>query len=146
MARIESTLVVPLSVEDTFSFLNAAESHARFIPNMAVLKQTSEGAFGRMGTTAQGVLSYFGLIKIPVRYEIIQHEPSNKLAMKGSMGPVAFRDGYILGKHRDGTEIKFWLELEPTGWTKIFKPFASLIGKIHAFETLRNLKREIQPS
>src|SRR5687767_14016515 len=146
MARIESTLLVSGSVEDTFAFLNAAESHARFIPNMAELKQTSEGSFGRVGTTARGVLSYFGLFKIPVQYEIIEHEPTNKLAMKGLMGPVAFKDGYILSKQGDGTEIKFWLELNPTAWTNIFRPFAGLIGKVHAFETLRNLKREIQPS
>jgi hypothetical protein len=146
MARIESTLIVPQSVEEAFAFLNAAESHARFIPNMATLKQTSAGAFGRVGTTAQGVLSYFGLFRIPVQYEIIEHEPINKLAMKGQMGPVTFKDGYILSPREGGTEIKFWLELQPMGWAKVFKPFAGLIGKIHAFETLRNLKREIQPS
>jgi hypothetical protein len=145
MPRIESTILVPMSIEDTFAFLNAAESHARFIPNMAELKQTSDGAFGRVGTTALGVLSYFGLLKVPVQYEIIEHIPVNRLAMKGLMGPVAFRDGYILNKHGNGTEIKFWLELNPTGWTKIFKPFAGLVGRVHAYETLRNLKREIQP-
>ena len=142
MARIESTIVVSKSVEDTFAFLNEAESHAHFIPNMAELKQTSDGMFGKVGTTARGVLSYFGLVKVPVQYEIIEHQPVSKLAMKELMGPVAFKDGYILNRQNGGTEIKFWLELNPTGWTKIFKPFASLIGKIHAYETLRNLKRE----
>ncbi len=146
MSRIESTIVVLRSIEDTFAFLNAAQSHARFVPNMAEFKQTSEGAFGKVGATALGMLSYFGLLKIPVQYEIIEHEPANKLAMKGSMGPVAFKDGYILSKQGNGTEIKFWLELNPLGWAKIFKPFAGLIGRIHAYETLRNLKREIQPS
>lgn len=144
MARIESTVVVPGSVEDTFAFLNAAESHARFIPNMAELKQTSEGTFGRVGTTARGVLSYFGLLRIPVEYEIIEHQPMNRLAMKGRMGPVAFKDGYILDSRGNDTEIKFWLELNPSGWTQVLKPFARLIGRIHAWETLRNLKREIR--
>jgi hypothetical protein len=144
MARIESTIIVPRSIQDTFAFLNAAESHARFIPNMVELKQTSQGAFGRVGTTASGILSYFGLLKIPVKYEIIEHQPVNGLAMNGLMGPVAFKDGYLLNGNGANTEITFWLELNPTGWTKIFKPFAGLIGRIHAWETLRNLKREIQ--
>jgi hypothetical protein len=84
-----------------------------------------------------------GLLKIKVQYEIIEHERNERLAMKGQMGPILFKDGYILEKKDDETEIKFWLDLIPTGWAKLFSPFMGLIGKIHAFETLRNLRREL---
>lgn len=143
MAPIESTLFVQRSPEDVFAFLNAPESHGRFIPNMADFRQTSSGAFGRVGATAQGLLSYFGLMKIRVNYEIIEHELNHRLAMNGQMGPVLFKDGYILRKNGAGTEIKFWLDLLPTGWAKVFSPFMGLIGRIHAWETLRNLRREL---
>ena len=145
MARIESTIVVQKSVEDAFSFLNKRESHLSFIPRMIELNQTSHGVFGQVGTTADGMLNYFG-VKIPVKYEISEHEANHRIAMNGQMGPVAFKDGYVLNRNSAGTEIKFWLELNLTGWTKLFAPFASLIGKIHARETLRNLKREIASS
>ena len=143
MARIESTILVPIPVEDTFSFLNTRESHLKFIPRITAFDQTSLGTFGRVGTTVAGMLNYFG-IRIPVQYEIIEVEPNRRLAMNGQMGSVAFKDGYMISKNGAGTEIKFWLELKPTGWTKIFAPFAGLIGKLHAWETLRNLKRAIQ--
>jgi len=65
------------------------------------------------------------------------------LSMNGAMPYVKFRDGYVLSKYNAGTEIKFWLELNLAGWPRIFSPFAGLIGKIHAWETLRNLKREL---
>src|SRR6266508_5877259 len=143
MAHIESSLLVPKSLEDVFAFLNTSESHAKFIPNMAEFRQTSPDMFGKVGATAQGLLSYFGLMKIKVQYDIIEHEFNHRLAMKGQMGPVLFKDGYILKKNGKGTEIKFWLDLIPTGWTKLLSPFTGLIGKIHAFETLRNLKREL---
>jgi len=143
MARIELTTFVHQSLEDVFTFLNNAENHACFIPNMAQFEQTSSGTFGRVGTLAQGLLSYFGMMKIKVQYEIIEHEPNHQLAMQGKMGPVLFKDGYVLKRDHDGTEIKFWLDLHPTGWAKLLSPFAGLIGKIHAFETLRNLKREL---
>lgn len=142
MARIESIVLVSKSIEDTFSFLNSSESHLNFIPRMVELSQTSQGEFGRVGTTANGMLNYFG-IKIPVQYEIIEYEPVKKLTMNGLMGPVSFKDGYILSRQNNETQIKFWLELNLTGWMKIFSPFAGLIGKIHAWETLRNLKIEI---
>jgi hypothetical protein len=143
MARIESSILVHKSIEDIFSFLNQRESHLHFIPRMIALRQTSPGNFGRVGTTAIGMLNYFG-VKIPVNYEIIENEVNSGFAMKGKMGPVLFKDGYILSAAEDGTQIKFWLELLPTGWTKLFTPFSKMIGKIHAWETLRNLKRELK--
>ena len=142
MTRIESSILTPKSIEDIFSFLSERKSHLNFIPRMIALDQTSPGDFGRVGATADGMLNYFGL-RIPVQYEIIEHQPNEQLAMRGKMGPVNFRDGYMLSRHADGTEIKFWLDLNPTGWAKIFSPFAGLIGKLHAWETLRNLKREL---
>jgi hypothetical protein len=143
MRHIESTLLVQKSVVETFAFLNRPESHRGFIPRCVEFKQTSAGAFGQVGATVKGLLNYFG-IRIPVEYEIIEHQPDQCLAMTGTMGPVQFRDGYILTSSLEGTRITFWLELTMTGFTKLFRPFAGLIGKVHAWETLRNLKREIQ--
>lgn len=142
MARIESSTLIPKSIEDVFSFLNTRKSHLKFIPRIKEFNQTSHGVFGQVGTTLAGMLNYFG-IPIPVEYEIIEVEPNHRLAMKGKMGPVHFKDGYVLSATEKGSEIKFWLELIPTGWAKVFSPISGLIGKVHAWETLRNLKREL---
>ena len=145
MARIESSILVPQPVDEICAFLNKRESHLHFIPRMIELRQTSPGIFGRVGATARGWLNYFG-IKIPVQYEIVEVEPDHSLSMNGKMGPVQFKDGYVLTRAPNGSQIKFWLDLKPTGWAKIFSPFSGLIGKIHAWETLRNLKRELNQS
>ena len=143
MAKIESGIHVPMRVEDVFAFLNKRESHRRFIPRMTELRQTSQGDFGQAGTTLSGLLNYFG-IRIPVEYEIVEVKPNQALSMNGKMGPFHFKDGYILGAHGNGTQIRFWLDLRPTGGARAFSPFMGLIGKIHAWETLRNLKRELK--
>jgi hypothetical protein len=140
MARIESSIIVSKSIEEVFGFLNQCESHLKFIPRMTQLEQKTEGAFGQVGTRLTGMLNYFG-IRIPVRYELIEVEPIRRLAMKGQMGPVRFVDGYILSSGQQDTQIHFWLELQPTGWAVLMRPFAGVIGRIHAYETLRNLKR-----
>jgi hypothetical protein len=88
------------------------------------------------------MLNYVG-VRIPVQYEIIEMKSNQALAMNGQMGPIRFQDGYVLSTAQNGSQIKFWLELYPTGWTRIFSPFLGLIGRIHAFETLRNLEREL---
>jgi hypothetical protein len=142
MTRVESSIQVRKSVAEIFAFLNERESHLKFIPRIIELDQLSAGEFGQVGTTAKGMLRYFG-VRIPVDYEIIEHQPDQRLAMKGQMGPVNFKDGYILSKNGKGTDLKFWLELAPMGWAKLFSPFMGWIGKIHAYETLRNLRREL---
>lgn len=143
MARIESGILVPTMVEDVFAFLNKCESHLRFIPRMTELSQTSHGDFGRAGTTLSGTLNYFG-IRIPVQYEIVEVKPNQSLSMNGKMGPFDFRDGYTFSQNGSNTQIRFWLDLQPTGWVRAFSPLMGLIGKIHAWETLRNLKRELE--
>lgn len=142
MARIESSILVSKSIEDVFSFLSKRESHLRFIPRMVSLTQTSKGEFSQVGGTSEGILNYFG-IKIPVGYEVTENVLNQKLSMNGKMPYVNFKDGYTLNIKDNGTEINFWLELSLAGFSKIFSPFAGLIGKVHAWETLRNLKREI---
>lgn len=142
MSRIESSIRVSRSIENVFAFLSRRESHLRFIPRMTELRQISQGAFEQTGTQLSGMLNYFG-IRIPVQYEIIDVKPNQALSMDGQMGPVKFKDGYILRENENGTEIRFWLDLQPTGWTRLFSPFMGLIGKIHAWETLRNVKREL---
>ena len=142
MARIESSFRAPHSIDEVFSFLNKCESHRKFIPRMIELHQISPGIFGQVGTRLSGMLRYFG-IRIPVQYEIIEVEVNRRLAMKGQMGPVFFKDGYILKKSEQGTEIQFWLDLMSAGWARIFSPFMGLIGRIHAWETIRNLRREL---
>lgn len=142
MARIESSIFVSKLIDDVFAFLSKRESHLRFIPRMVSLTQTSQGDFAQVGGKAEGILNYFG-IKIPVEYEIIENVSNQKLSMNGKMPYVNFKDGYILNKKDNETEIIFWLELIPFGSAKMLTPFAGLIGRIHAWETLRNLEREI---
>lgn len=143
MARIESSILVSKCVEDVFAFLNVPENHVKFIPNMIEFNKTSPGPFGRVGATVQGVLRLLGQ-KMELPYEIIEHEQNHKFAMKGLMGPIAFKDGYILNPTEKGTQIKFWLELSMTGLAKMISPLVGLIGKIHAQETLANLKRALE--
>jgi len=143
MSRIESSLVLAESVEDVFAFLSKPESHRRFIPRCEEFTQTSAGDFTQAGTTVKGLLNYFG-IRIPVDYRITEYDSTtHRLTMNGTLGPVRFTDGYMLASVSENTRLTFWLELTLTGWLKLFQPFARLIGKIHAWETLRNLKREV---
>ena len=141
MVRIESSIQVPVPVQDVFTFLSRCESHQRFIPRMTELHQTPAGSFAA-GTKLSGMLNYFGM-RIPVQYEIIELKSNRALTMNGQMGSIRFQDGYILSTAEPASRIKFWLELYPPRPARVVSPLLGVIGKIHAWETLRNLKREL---
>lgn len=143
MARLEASTLINKPAEDVFAFLNVAENHAKFIPGMVEFEKTSPGPFAQVGATARGARRDLGF-RSNVRYEITEVEPNRKLGMQGTLGPVLFRDAYVLEAAGDKTRVKFWLELTLPGVMRLASPFLNFIGRTHAGETLANLKRTLE--
>jgi hypothetical protein len=143
MTRLEASVLINKPVEDIFAFLNVAENHPKFVPGMLEFKKTSPGPLGQVGATVRGVRRFLGR-RMELPYEITEYEPNNKLGMRGVMGPIRFKDGYVLDALGNSTRVKFWLEPTVTGLMKLAKPFVILIGKTHADETLANLKKTLE--
>jgi hypothetical protein len=143
MARLVSEILIDKPAPEVFAFLGAAENHARFIPGMREFTKTCSGPLDQVGATARGLRSDLGW-KSEVLYEISAVEPGRRLDMQGRLGPIRFRDGYILEPDSGRTRVTFWLELTLDGLMNLAKPFIALIGRIHAGETLANLKKAVE--
>ncbi|HJR80993.1 MAG TPA: SRPBCC family protein [Anaerolineales bacterium] len=141
--RLEASILINRPVEDVFAFLNVPENHPKFVPGMLEFKKTSPGPLGRVGATIRGVRQFLGL-KMELPYEITEYEAGNRLGMKGAMGPLTFEDGYVLDSMGSSTRVRFWLKPTLTGLMKLVKPFVVWQGKIHADETLTNLKNTLE--
>lgn len=141
--RLEATILINRPAEDVFEFLDIPENHTKFVPGMLEFKKTSPGPLGQVGATVRGVRQFLGR-RMELPYEITEYEPGTTLAMKGAIGPVTFRDGYVLDPVGTSTRVRFWLEPTLTGLMKLAKPFVVWQGKIHASETLVNLKRALE--
>jgi carbon monoxide dehydrogenase subunit G len=143
--RLESTIQINRPAEDIFAFLNAPENHPKFVPGMIEFKKTSPGPLGQVGATVRGVRQFLGR-KIELPYEITEYQRGTKLAMKGTMGPILFKDGYVLESMGPNTRVKFWLEFTLSGLMSVARPFVAFVGKAHANETLTNLKKALEIS
>jgi carbon monoxide dehydrogenase subunit G len=141
--RHESTILINRPAEDIFAFLNNPDNHPKFVPGMLEFKKTSPGPFEQIGTSVQGVRKFLGQ-RMELPYEITEFQQGNKLGMKGAMGPIKFKDGYVLESMGPNTRVKFWLEFTLTGLMKLTQPLFDIVGKAHAHETLTNLKRAIE--
>jgi len=141
--RLESTILINRPVEDIFAFLNNPENHPKFVPGMLEFKKTSPGPFEQVGASVQGVRRFLGQ-RMELPYEITEFQQGNKLGMKGAMGPIKFKDGYVLESMGPNTRVKFWLEFTLTGLMKFTQPLFAIVGKAHANETLTNLKKAIE--
>ena len=143
MDKLEASVLIDRSAEDIFAFLNVPENHPKFVPGMLEFKKTSPGPLGQVGATIRGVRQFLGQ-RMELPYEITEYEPGNRLGMKGAMGPITFKDGYVLDPVDNSTRVKFWLELTLTGLMKLARPILVLQGKTHADETLANLKKVLE--
>lgn len=141
--RLESTILINKPAEDIFTFLNNPENHPKFVPGMLEFKKISPGPFEQVGTSVQGVRQFLGQ-KMELPYEITEFQRGNKLGMKGAIGPIKFKDGYVLESMGPNTRVKFWLEFTLTGLMKFTQPLFAIVGKAHANETLTNLKRALE--
>ena len=143
--RLEATILINKPSEDIFAFLNNPENHTKFVPGMVEFKKTSPGPFEQVGTSIQGVRRFLGQ-RMELPYEITEFRRGTELGMKGAMGPISFKDGYILESMGPRTQVKFWLEFTLTGLMKLTQPLFALVGKAHANETLANLKKAVEHS
>jgi carbon monoxide dehydrogenase subunit G len=141
--RLESTILINRPAEDVFAFLNNAENHTKFVPGMIEFRKMSPGPLGQVGASVRGIRRFLGR-RMELPYEITEYEPGNRLGMKGQIGPVKFRDGYVLEGMGTSTRVRFWLEPALTGLMRLAKPFVVLLGKAHAIETLTNLKKALE--
>jgi carbon monoxide dehydrogenase subunit G len=143
MTRLESSVLINKPAKDIFAFINTPENHPKFVPGMLEFNKTSPGPLGQVGATARGVRKFLGrTMELP--YEIVEYEPNSKLGMKGVMGLIRFKDGYVLDPMGNSTRVNFWLEPVLSGLLKLASPLVALVGKTHANETLANLKKAVE--
>src|SRR3990172_5786791 len=121
-SRLESTILINRPAEDIFAFLNIPENNTKFVPGMLEFRKTSPGPFGQVGASIRGIRTVLGR-RMELPYEITEFEPGNRLGMKGQIGPVKFKDGYVLERMGASTRVRFWLEPALTGLMKVTKPF-----------------------
>ena len=137
--RLEATILINRPAGEIFTFLNDPENHPKFVPGMLEFIKTSPGPFEQAGTSVQGVRRFLGR-RIELPYEITEFQQGSTLGMKGALGPITFRDGYVLEAMGPKTRVKFWLEFTLLGVMKLARPFMALVGKAHAHETLTDRK------
>lgn len=143
--RLEATILINKPAEDVFTFLHNPENHPKFVPGMLEFNKASPGPIEQVGTSIQGVRRFLGR-RMELPYEITEYQRGACLGMKGEMGPIKFRDGYVLESMGANTRVKFWLEPTLSGLMKLAQPFVALVGRTHARETLVNLKRALEGS
>jgi len=77
-------------------------------------------------------------------YELTEYEPNKKLGMKGAMGPLAFRAGYMLEPVGSNTHVTVWLEFDTSGLLMLTKPLLVQMGKSSNGASLSKLKRILE--
>lgn len=116
MPHAERTIVIGRPQPEVFAFLADGENDPRWRPGVKKMRRQGPLAVGARYT--QRIKGPGGL-DIPADIEVTAYEPDERVAFRGTAGPVRPQGSYAFRAVDGGTEVTFTLDAELTGIKKM---------------------------
>jgi uncharacterized protein YndB with AHSA1/START domain len=111
MPRVEEEIVIDSPPERVFAFVTAPEND-RLWSSTAVERRVESGRPIEVGTRIDAVDKFLGR-RIVSTFEVTEHEPSRRSAIRFVSGPVRAVGSYTLEPSNGGTRFRWLLEAPP---------------------------------
>ena len=121
MAHAEHQTTIGRSPEDVYAFLADGLNNPAWRPGVQAISLKS-GEPGAVGAVYSQTLSGPGGRPIDGDYEITTAQPGRLLAFQVVAGPARPAGEYQLSQEPGGTRVRFTLDLQPRGLTKVLGP------------------------
>jgi len=133
VASYETTLTVPLSVEETFAFVSDFRNAARWDPRTYIVEKTTEGPIG-VGTRfllTGGVLRKDLLARLhisesiagmPLPYDVVEFDAPNEFVLEGESPVLWYRDHLEFTADGSSTRLRHAAELRLKGALAVGEP------------------------
>ncbi len=119
--KIEVSAVINRPIEEVFAYVSDMTNHTRWNSELVELKKTSEGPVG-VGTTYTSEIKLLGR-RLEGTFEILEYEPSHKIALKTSAGPISIvSDVFTFEPVASGTKLTHVVEGETGGFFRLAEP------------------------
>jgi hypothetical protein len=141
MAKYETTLYIPSSLEASFAFISDFRNAVRWDPRTYAVEKITPGPIG-VGTTfllTGGMLPKTGALAdllpsiflrgMPLAYEVVSYEPPTKLVLKGQTAAFSYEDRIEFAAEGKGTSVKYSARLDFRGVLGVGEPFLRLLFK-----------------
>jgi hypothetical protein len=111
MPRVEEEIVVERPPEDVFAFTTAPENDHLW-SSTAVERHVESDRPIEVGTRIRAVDKFLGR-RVESTFEVTEHEPSRRSAIKFVSGPIRAEGSYTFERTNGGTRFRWSLEAPP---------------------------------
>jgi uncharacterized membrane protein len=111
MPRVEEDILIGRPAEEVFAFVTAPENDRQWSSTAVERRVESEGPI-KVGSRIHAVDKFLGR-RIESTFEVTEHEPSRRSAIRFVSGPIRAEGTYTLEPSNGGTRFRWALEAPP---------------------------------
>jgi hypothetical protein len=120
MLKFKTSVIIRCPIETVFAFVSNFENEPQYQKEVEKTIKITEGPIG-VGTTFRDIVKVMGR-RLESEYQIIEFEPSRKLAIKILKGQAPYTARLTFEEVEEGTRLDFDAYVYPTGWLKLAQP------------------------
>ena len=138
MTTISETVLIQRPPEDVFRFVTDPTKTTLWQTTIDELRQVTPGPMA-VGTQATDVRRFLGR-RIESQWEVVEHDPPRRSAIRGISGPIPFTGTYTLEPVEGATRFTCAVELDAHGFFKLAEPIFAGIARRELRSNLGHLK------
>jgi uncharacterized protein YndB with AHSA1/START domain len=138
MTTITETVLIQRRPEDVFDFVTDPTKTALWQTTIDESRQITQGPMA-VGTRATDVRRFLGR-RIESQWEVVEHDPPRRSAIRGISGPIPFTGTYTLEPVAGATRLTCSVELDAHGFFKLAEPIFAGIARRELRSNLGHLK------
>jgi carbon monoxide dehydrogenase subunit G len=138
MTTITETVLIQRPPEDVFQFVTDLTKTTLWQTTIDELRQVTPGPMA-VGTQAIDVRRFLGR-RIESQWEVVEHDPPRRSAIRGISGPIPFTGTYTLEPVEGATRFTSTVDLDAHGFFKLAEPIFAGIARRELRSNLGHLK------
>jgi carbon monoxide dehydrogenase subunit G len=124
--------------EDVFSFITNPLNTPLWQPTVVETNQKTPGPLG-VGTRVIDIRRFLGR-RIEGEWEVTEHDPPRRSAIRAVSGPIPFSGSYTLMPVEEGTQLTWLVDLEAAGFFRLAEPIFAQMARRELASSLGHLK------
>lgn len=144
MVRLEETIEVTQSLEDTFRYISDFRTIPSWDPGITFAEKRTKGPVGE-GTAFELTVSFWGNT-IPMTYTITEFTPPYRVVLEGKADNMHALDTITFVKTAQGTHIRYVAELTMLGVGSWFEPLLKPLLVRMGRKTAKGIRDAMAPA
>ena len=143
MLRFSASVDISRPIAEVSAFLDDPKSALKWVSDVVVSEQTSEGPIG-VGTTGRRVSQFMGR-RFESTWEITEYAPQGRVAFKSTSGNMSYAGSMQLEAIDGGTRFTYSIDGQMSGFLgRLLEPVFGIMGRRQFRSDMNRLKEVLE--